>query len=236
MAAASPLLALAVALIALPFVVQAIGQPALVPLATRADLCHRRREPQSRARFRRHGQFRPCAPSSALAAMSSASSTGSMTDDAPSWASSPARTSFLITLPAALVIGGLFACVIGALSLRTSGVQFIMITLAFAQMLFFLFVSLKAYGGDDGLTIRRRNALLFSLNTRDDITFYFICLVIAALRLPRALAHRRLALRHGAGRHPPERAAHGGDRYRALSLQARRPSSFPAWAPASPVR
>ena len=46
-----------------------------------------------------------------------------------------------------------------SLSLRTSGVQFIMITLAFAQMLFFLFVSLKDYGGDDGLIVRRRNAL-----------------------------------------------------------------------------
>ena len=52
---------------------------------------------------------------------------------------------------------------LGALSLRTSGVQFIMITLAFAQMLFFLFVSLKAYGGDDGLIVRRRN-VLFDLN------------------------------------------------------------------------
>ena len=49
-----------------------------------------------------------------------------------------------------------------------------------AQMLFFLFVSLKAYGGDDGMTIRRRNEL-FGLNTRDDLTFYFICLTVAAL-------------------------------------------------------
>lgn len=55
-----------------------------------------------------------------------------------------------------------------------------MITLAFAQMLFFLFVSLKTYGGDDGLTIRRRNAL-FGLDTRDDTIFYFICLAAAAL-------------------------------------------------------
>jgi branched-chain amino acid transport system permease protein len=54
---------------------------------------------------------------------------------------------------------GLAAAAIGALSLRTGGVQFIMITLAFAQMVFFLFVSLKAYGGDDGLIMRRRNAL-----------------------------------------------------------------------------
>ena len=44
---------------------------------------------------------------------------------------------------------------IGYLALRTSGIYFIMITLAFAQMLFFLFVSLEAYGGDDGMSIDR---------------------------------------------------------------------------------
>ena len=74
-------------------------------------------------------------------------------------------------------------CVLGALSLRTSGVQFIMITLAFAQMLFFLFVSLKAYGGDDGLIVRRRN-VLFDLNTRDDTTFYFVCAGAGAWSIP----------------------------------------------------
>lgn len=174
------LLALAVALIALPFVVQAIGQPALVPLATRVLI------------------YAIAAASLNLAlgfggmvSFGHAAFFGiggyvvgilyrTMMDDGLFLGFIPGTDQLLITLPAALVIGGLFACVIGALSLRTSGVQFIMITLAFAQMLFFLFVSLKAYGGDDGLTIRRRNAL-FSVNTRDDITFYFICLVIAAL-------------------------------------------------------
>jgi branched-chain amino acid transport system permease protein len=92
----------------------------------------------------------------------------------------PGTEQLLVTLPAAVVVSGLAALVLGALSLRTSGVQFIMITLAFAQMLFFLFVSLKAYGGDDGLSVRRRNALPF-LNTRDDMTFYFVCLTVAAL-------------------------------------------------------
>ncbi|TWT15788.1 branched-chain amino acid ABC transporter permease [Reyranella sp. CPCC 100927] len=86
----------------------------------------------------------------------------------------------IVSVPAAMLVCGLLAAAIGALSLRTSGVQFIMITLAFAQMLFFLFVSLKAYGGDDGLIIRRRNALP-GLDTRDDTTFYFVCLAIAAV-------------------------------------------------------
>ena len=64
----------------------------------------------------------------------------------------PGAGDMAITLPAALVIGALLALITGAISLRTSGVQFIMITLAFAQMFFYLFVSLKAYGGDDGLS------------------------------------------------------------------------------------
>jgi branched-chain amino acid transport system permease protein len=72
------------------------------------------------------------------------------------------------------------AAIIGSLSLRTSGVPFIMITLAFAQMLFFLFVSLKAYGGDDGLMMRRRDVAPF-FNARDDTNYYYICLGLAAI-------------------------------------------------------
>ncbi len=61
-------------------------------------------------------------------------------------------------LLAALAVGGLFATVIGAVVVRTGGMTFIMITLAFAQMGYFLAVSLKHYGGDDGLTIGSRSA------------------------------------------------------------------------------
>lgn len=91
----------------------------------------------------------------------------------------PGTNHLLITVPVAMLVTGLLALVIGALCLRTKGVQFIMITLAFAQMLFFLFVSLKAYGGDDGMIIRRRN-ILPVLDTRDDTTFYFCCLAFTA--------------------------------------------------------
>lgn len=84
----------------------------------------------------------------------------------------------LISIPAAMLVSGLAALILGSLCLRTRGVQFIMITLAFAQMLFFLFVSLKVWGGNDGLIIRRRNALPF-VNSRDDVTFYFTCLILA---------------------------------------------------------
>jgi branched-chain amino acid transport system permease protein len=81
-------------------------------------------------------------------------------------------------VPTAILVAGIFSAVLGALSLRTSGVQFIMITLAFAQMLFFFFIALKAYGGDDGLIVRRRNELPF-INTRDGTVFYWVCLVCA---------------------------------------------------------
>jgi branched-chain amino acid transport system permease protein len=92
----------------------------------------------------------------------------------------PGSNQFLVTVPAAIIISGLFALVLGALSLRTSGVPFIMITLAFAQMLFFLFVSLKAYGGDDGLIVRRRNEL-FGLDMRDDTTFFYLVIALAVI-------------------------------------------------------
>src|SRR5256712_8252574 len=58
--------------------------------------------------------------------------------------------------PAAVAASALAALAIGAVSLRTRGVYFIMITLAFAQMVFFLVNSMKAYGGDEGLSLRDR--------------------------------------------------------------------------------
>ena len=91
----------------------------------------------------------------------------------------PGSNDLLVTLPLAILVGGLGALVIGALSLRTAGVQFIMITLAFAQMLFFLFVSLKPYGGDDGLALRRLAPVL-GMNLRDPATLYWLCLGLLA--------------------------------------------------------
>ena len=67
------------------------------------------------------------------------------------------------------------ALVLGALSLRTAGVNFVMITLAFAQVVYFLFVSLKVYGGDDGLILRQRN-LIGGTSLTNPILFYYICL------------------------------------------------------------
>jgi branched-chain amino acid transport system permease protein len=91
----------------------------------------------------------------------------------------PGATDAWVVWPTAILVCAVFAAGIGALSLRTSGVSFIMITLAFAEMLYFLFVSLKIYGGDDGMGFRRRNTIP-GIAPRDDVGFYFVCLAILA--------------------------------------------------------
>ncbi|MGL1933065.1 MAG: branched-chain amino acid ABC transporter permease [Desulfotalea sp.] len=81
----------------------------------------------------------------------------------------------LVVFVLAIVISALAACLIGALSLRTKGMHFIMITLAFAQMLYYFFVSLETYGGDDGISLYSRNTLPL-LNLGNDLHFYLFCL------------------------------------------------------------
>ncbi|MDD5029618.1 MAG: branched-chain amino acid ABC transporter permease, partial [Rhodoferax sp.] len=81
--------------------------------------------------------------------------------------------------PLALLVGAVLALLVGAISLRTRGVYFIMITLAFAQMLYFLMVSLKTYGGDDGLSLPGRSSLGLGLDLASDKTFYYTVLVLA---------------------------------------------------------
>lgn len=80
-----------------------------------------------------------------------------------------------VHLLVALAVGGAFAAITGAMSLRTRGVHFIMITMAFAQMAYFLFVSLEEYGADDGLVIYERSAVPL-IDLHDDLTFYYVCL------------------------------------------------------------
>jgi branched-chain amino acid transport system permease protein len=84
-------------------------------------------------------------------------------------------TSAWVLWPAAMLVSALFAALIGAISLRTRGVYFIMITLAFAQMLYYLALSTKAYGGDDGLSARAFT-LGGGLELADERTFYYATL------------------------------------------------------------
>ena len=80
--------------------------------------------------------------------------------------------------PVALAASALFALVIGALSLRTRGVYFIMITLAFAQMAYYVVAGLARYGGDDGLTIYKRSQFLEPINLSNKTQFYYLCLAL----------------------------------------------------------
>ena len=101
----------------------------------------------------------------------------------------------LISWPAAILVSAVLAFIIGAISLRTSGVYFIMITLAFAQMMYFFFTSLELYGGDDGLSLYARNRF-GSIDLGNDIIFYYICLglLIGFLVFSWRLVHSRFGI------------------------------------------
>lgn len=87
------------------------------------------------------------------------------------------------------------ALIIGAVSLRTRGVYFIMITLAFAQMLYYVAVSLRAYGGDDGYSLAERPLFGFGLDAGDDRVLYWAVLAVVALLF--AFLHQLVDTRFG---------------------------------------
>ncbi|MFI5000484.1 MAG: branched-chain amino acid ABC transporter permease [Reyranellales bacterium] len=84
--------------------------------------------------------------------------------------------------PVAIAASVLWAAAVGALSLRTRGVYFIMITLAFAQLVYYVSAGMEAYGGDDGLNIDRSR---FSglIDLRDKATFYWLCFILLCATL-----------------------------------------------------
>jgi branched-chain amino acid transport system permease protein len=106
----------------------------------------------------------------------------------------PGSENALVVWPLAVFIAAVFALVIGSLCLRTSGMHFIMITLAFAQMLYYFFVGLERYGGDDGLSIFSRNRIPV-LDLNSDIQFYYLCLFFLAVYL--VFVHRLVHSRFG---------------------------------------
>ncbi len=100
-----------------------------------------------------------------------------------------------ISLPVTLLVCGLFAAVTGAICLKTRGVYFIMITLAFGQMAYYTATSLSAYGGDDGLTMWGRTEILGSGMLSDRTTFYYV--VLGVLVFCYVLARMIVASRFG---------------------------------------
>ncbi|MEQ6890377.1 branched-chain amino acid ABC transporter permease [Halomonas sp. CS7] len=107
----------------------------------------------------------------------------------------PGSDDMLVIWPVALTACGLLALAIGAVSLRTSGVYFIMITLAFAQMVYYFANSWPSYGGQDGLPIYLRNGLPL-IDSQDPLSFFLVCfaLLLAAM----AITSRLMGARFGA--------------------------------------
>jgi branched-chain amino acid transport system permease protein len=83
----------------------------------------------------------------------------------------------LISLPVAIAVSMLFAWLTGIVCLRTKGAYFIMITLAFGQMVYFIATSLAPYGGDNGLTIAARNTIAGWPLLKTDRAFYYFALL-----------------------------------------------------------
>src|SRR5438477_631800 len=102
----------------------------------------------------------------------------------------------LVQWPLAMVLSGLAALAIGAVSLRTSGVSFIMITLAFAQMLYYLGISINAWGADDGMRLARRSQFGGVVDLTNGYVFYYVVLgvLVALLALGHRLVHARFGV------------------------------------------
>lgn len=139
----------------------------------------------------------------------------------PVLAGLPGTNHMALIWPAAMIVAGLVALVIGALSLRTSGVYFIMVTLAFAQMIFWFAIGWPAYGGEDGLSFYVRNQFL-GLATMNPLTWFFICagLLLAALALTAVIMRSRFGLALQAARRNPQRVTSVGIRPFGIRLTA----------------
>ena len=105
-------------------------------------------------------------------------------------------TSGFVQWPVALAMSAFLSLVIGALCLRTRGVYFIMITLAFAQMVYFISEGLDRYGGDDGLTIYQRSKFGGLVNLSNKTLFYYLCVafLLATIYLVYRLVNSRFGL------------------------------------------
>src|ERR1700692_3692520 len=102
----------------------------------------------------------------------------------------------MVQWPVAIAASALYALIVGALSLRTRGVYFIMITLAFAQMIYYVAIGLDRYGGDDGLTIYKRSQFGGLVDLNNKTLFYYLCfaLLLASIHLVSRMVNSRFGL------------------------------------------
>ncbi|ABM57742.1 branched-chain amino acid ABC transporter permease [Verminephrobacter eiseniae] len=98
-----------------------------------------------------------------------------------------------LSWPLAMLVGALLACLVGLISLRTKGVYFIMITLAFAQMIYYIVIGLEVKGGDESIRLPQRSSI--GLNLSSDTTFHYVVLVLVSIFL--LLIHRLINSRFG---------------------------------------
>jgi branched-chain amino acid transport system permease protein len=87
-------------------------------------------------------------------------------------------TSGWLQWPVAILASALVALAIGAVSIRTSGIYFIMITLAFTQMLYYVGISLEEYGGDDGMRLKAKSQFAGLIDLGDPVSFYYLSLAL----------------------------------------------------------
>ena len=155
---------------AAPLCASLLAEQYLVDLGhPRHDLRRRRGRARSPGRLWRPGFVRPCGSSSGSAPM-------------PLAFLSAGHRGRAGVAPVAFAVSMLFALLTGVVCLRTKGAYFIMITLAFGRMIYFVATSLAPYGGDNGLTIAARNTVAgFSL-LKSDRAFYYVTLYSACWR------------------------------------------------------
>ena len=96
-------------------------------------------------------------------------------DVLPKWVASA-----WVAWPFAMLMGAVLAAAVGALALRTRQVYFIMITLAFSQMVYFLFIGMKSFGSDNGMSLASRSGFGLGLDLANDTTFYYVVFVLTA--------------------------------------------------------
>jgi branched-chain amino acid transport system permease protein len=126
-------------------------------------------------------------------------------------------TDMTITLPVALIVSAVFAYLTGTICLRTKSVYFIMITLAFGQMIYFVAGSLSPYGGDDGLTLKLRSTLFGFPILQNDRALYYVALLflLASYLFCRSVVYSRFGrVFRGARENPTRMATIGFDVFR----------------------